>query len=162
MKTCKKCGETKPLDDFYRATGMHDGRRNDCKTCNLVAKKSRYDSAKAVAAAKRWQARNPERVRAYQADYRSRPGQKRAQRDRYYRRTYGLTADEVDEMLAAQSGVCAICRELPEVEARMHIDHDHRSGAIRGALCSRCNHAIGLLREDPVLFARAADYLGGR
>jgi hypothetical protein len=160
MKTCSKCGQTKPIDDFYRAAGMRDGRRNDCKVCNLAAKKARYVSADAVARVERW--RNPKRFSAYQAEYRKRPERKRAMRDLYYRRTHGLSADAVDEMLAAQGGVCAICKERPEVEARMHVDHDHRSGAIRGVLCSRCNHAIGLLREDPVLFARAADYLGGR
>ena len=35
MKTCFKCGETKPLDDFYSGRGMRDGRRNPCKTCYL-------------------------------------------------------------------------------------------------------------------------------
>jgi hypothetical protein len=109
-----------------------------------------------------WRKDNPERFAAYQAECRSRPERKRAMRDLYYRRTYGVSADDVDVMLAAQGNVCAICGERPEVEARMHVDHDHVTGELRGVLCSRCNHAIGLLREDPALFARAATYLRGR
>jgi hypothetical protein len=164
MKRCNVCGELKPLEDFYPARGMRDGRRNDCKPCNLAAKKRRYeaDPATEIARVKKWQQENAERLNAYRRAHNATPERKRALRSGYYRRTYGLTADEVDDMLAAQGGVCAICKERPEVEARMHVDHEHCTGTIRGVLCSRCNHAIGLLREDPVLFARAADYLSGR
>ena len=42
MKRCKKCGETKPLEDFYRCPGMRDGYRNDCKVCFQAASHERY------------------------------------------------------------------------------------------------------------------------
>ena len=66
MKVCKKCGLTKPLDDFYRAAGMRDGHRNDCKACNLAAKHERYlaDPQAAIARVKRWQQENPEQLNA--------------------------------------------------------------------------------------------------
>ena len=32
-KTCTKCGETKPLDDFHRDKRRPDERRSDCKEC---------------------------------------------------------------------------------------------------------------------------------
>ena len=32
-KTCTKCGETKPLDDFHRNKTGAGGRRPDCKEC---------------------------------------------------------------------------------------------------------------------------------
>jgi hypothetical protein len=152
------------LEDFYRAPGMRDGRRGDCKACNLAAKKRRYDAdpSKVVRAVQAWRRENPERFREYQAEYRSRPENKRKMRDLYYRRTFGITADDFDRMLAEQSGACAICGERPEVEARMHVDHEHATGRIRGILCSRCNHAIGLLREDVALFERAVRYLRAR
>lgn len=159
MKRCRLCAELKPLDEFYKAAGMRDGYRGECKACFKVQAKGRYDSAEAVARVKRWRAENKERFDAYQAEYRNRPERKRAMRDLHFRAKYGLTADEVDELLAAQGGVCAICGERPEREASMHVDHCHDTGRIRGLLCSRCNHAIGLLREDPALFARAAEYL---
>lgn len=64
------------------------------------------------------------------------------------RRRYGLTIAQYDEMLAAQGGVCAICRQ-PETYARLGkiqrlaIDHDHETGMIRGLLCNRCNRRLG-------------------
>lgn len=41
MKVCNKCGQMTPSTDFYRSAGMRDGRRNDCRACNLTAKKKR-------------------------------------------------------------------------------------------------------------------------
>ena len=41
------------------------------------------------------------------------------------------------------------------------VDHDHATGAIRSLLCLNCNRAIGALKDDFVLAARAAAYLEG-
>lgn len=37
MKTCKKCGEAKPLDEFYAQKGTFDGRMGKCKCCVRAA-----------------------------------------------------------------------------------------------------------------------------
>jgi hypothetical protein len=58
-------------------------------------------------------------------------------------------------MLAAQHGVCAICQTAQAI----HVDHDHRTGQIRGLLCLRCNAALGQLADDPLVLRRAARYL---
>jgi hypothetical protein len=163
-KTCRICGDRKPLSAFYRAAGMRDGYRNECRACFQSKAKARYQAdpgarARAVASASAWRERNPEQAAAYQAAYRQRPERKRAMRDLYYRRTYGLTADEVDDLLEAQGGGCAICGARPERLASLHLDHDHATGAIRGFLCIDCNHGLGKLRDDPTLLRRAADYV---
>jgi CRISPR/Cas system-associated protein Cas10 (large subunit of type III CRISPR-Cas system) len=159
MKRCRVCGELKPLDAFYRARGMKDGYRGECKPCFKASAKARYDSPTAVARAKQWRVDNRERHRAYQAEYRARPERKRAMRDLYYRRTFGLSADDVDAMLEAQGGGCAICGTKPERLASLHVDHCHGSGRIRGLLCLNCNQGIGKLGEDPERLRRAAEYL---
>lgn len=64
-------------------------------------------------------------------------------------------------MWLRQNGVCAIC-ELPERTERnrlLIIDHDHVTGQVRALLCSQCNRAIGLLRDDPKVIAAAARYV---
>lgn len=51
---------------------------------------------------------------------------------------------------------CAICGLYTR---RLHQDHDHQTGQLRGKLCGPCNCAIGLLRESPRLFTNAVLYL---
>jgi hypothetical protein len=82
---------------------------------------------------------------------------KKALKDRasYIKRTFGLTPEEYDALFAAQDGVCAICQQRPAV----HIDHDHDTGRIRGALCFGCNGGLGQFGDDPELLRRAIDYL---
>jgi hypothetical protein len=164
-KNCRICGELKPLDDFYRMADMRDGHRNECKECNLAQKKQRYlaDPAKYIAMVERWRKANPEQHRAYRNEYQARPERKRKQRDAYYRRTFGISADEFDALLAGQSGGCAICGSVPERAASLHLDHDHLTGDVRGILCLSCNQGVGKFRDDPALLEKAARYVrGGR
>ncbi len=83
------------------------------------------------------------------------------------RTKYGVSADRYREMLVAQGGGCAICGTKP-MTYRLAIDHDHRccpddrrscGKCVRGLLCGPCNVALGMLQENPDLFAKAAEYL---
>lgn len=56
-------------------------------------------------------------------------------------KTYGITGDDYEKLLRLQGGKCAICRARPRSK-RLAVDHDHHSGAVRGLLCSRCNHDL--------------------
>lgn len=88
----------------------------------------------------------------------------RVRRRRRNLRKFDISAEDWDALLAKQQGVCAICL-LPERVERdnnvrlLCVDHDHLTGAIRGLLCSSCNIAIGLLRDEPKYLRAAANYL---
>lgn len=76
------------------------------------------------------------------------------------RRHYGMELDDYHALLKRQNGVCAICKQPPNAQrTRLSVDHDHTTGRVRGLLCSSCNFAIGLMREDPARLRRAMDYL---
>lgn len=62
-----------------------------------------------------------------------------------------MTPDEYDIMLLAQGGACAACGD--PFTKTPHIDHCHETGVVRGLLCTQCNLALGLLRDDPVRIA---------
>lgn len=53
----------------------------------------------------------------------------------------GVNDERYATLLAAQSGGCAICGRPPKTR-RLHVDHDHATGAVRGLLCHRCNRAL--------------------
>lgn len=75
--------------------------------------------------------------------------------DRERRRRYGITPEEYRRLLAESGGRCGICRN----EIKLHIDHCHRTGVIRGMLCDVCNRGLGFFHDDPVRCQAAADYL---
>jgi Recombination endonuclease VII len=119
--------------------------------------------------------RNREKWRAYQVEYNKRNRdrltasaarwrQQNADRnlDNHLRRSYGLTLDEYRRLLIAQGGGCRICgtREGHATKrGRLHVDHDHVNGEVRGLLCGKCNRGIGQLMHSPHLCRIAADYL---
>ena len=87
-----------------------------------------------------------------------------ARNNRARLRRYGLTLERYAEILAAQGDACAVCgRALSEgLSPRFafpHIDHDHRTGKVRGILHPSCNVLLGHARNDPETLMRAAEYL---
>jgi len=70
----------------------------------------------------------------------------------------GVTPDEYERLLAAQGGGCAICGNPPKTR-RLDVDHDHRTGEIRGLLCWTCNHKLLGKYATVEKLARAARYL---
>lgn len=75
-------------------------------------------------------------------------------------REYGMTRADFDELLARQSGQCAICYGQPDKRG-WHVDHDHSTGEVRGILCGPCNNGLGHFRDSPYLMRNAIDYLEG-
>lgn len=84
---------------------------------------------------------------------------RRARNLRFY---YGLNTEQYDAMVAAQGGVCLICKRKCRTRAFLSVDHDHETGDIRGLLCKDCNTAIGIMGDNPELLEAAADYLRRR
>ena len=54
---------------------------------------------------------------------------------------YGITEERYAELFKQQNGRCAICRNRPRTQ-RLAVDHDHKTGEVRGLLCKRCNHDL--------------------
>jgi len=88
---------------------------------------------------------------------------------RQYRRKYqllakyGLTLLDYYLMFEMQGQVCAICRTDVPVRGRAYdwfaVDHDHKTGKVRGLLCSQCNRGLGSFRDNQIFLATAVEYL---
>lgn len=88
----------------------------------------------------------------------------RLNRESHLRRMFGLTLDDYDAMLKAQDGVCAICKEQETctrngVVKHLAVDHDHKTGKVRGLLCQHCNQLFGHARESVAILRAAIAYL---
>jgi hypothetical protein len=80
---------------------------------------------------------------------------------RHIEKNYDTTQEEYDAYYKAQGGRCAICRRATGKARRLAVDHNHKTGEVRGLLCNLCNrYVIGMLaQDDPEILDRAADYL---
>lgn len=129
-KTCAKCSAYKPLTDFHRQRTGPNLRHSWCKEC----------------------------FNAYAREHRNRkvtPEQRKA--NNLWTR-YRLRADDLEQMVADQGGVCAICGTPPD---RPVVDHNHETGEARGILCHGCNIKLPAI-EDAAFLASALRYLGRR
>ena len=140
MKTCRECRTSKPFAEFPLQPGGRDGRHPLCKPCRATQERRRYDRQRD----------------AILAQMRADPSRKRRTRWRTLRRKYGLSRHDYETLVVGQRACCAIC-DLRV--ARLVVDHDHRTGHVRGLLCASCNIALGQLADDPERCVSAAGYL---
>lgn len=136
-KPCSKCKEVKPLSDFYRDVRRKNGVTSWCRDC--------------------W--------RKYETNRREKLGV-RGRKNRKLKYLYGMTINEYTAMLKDQGGVCAVCGNKETVinnkSAKLQtlsVDHDHKTGKVRGLLCTACNKGLGLLNDDLEVIIKAYEYL---
>lgn len=94
-------------------------------------------------------------------EYRKRYPHKKRESD--IKRQYGLSISQLDEILSSQNNSCAICGFVDNGDKKMfpHIDHCHKTGAVRGLLCTKCNMGIGQFGDNVETLKKAIAYLGG-
>ncbi len=88
---------------------------------------------------------------------------KRSNAARAHERTiiamFGLAPGEYARLYAAQGGRCYICEWATGKTKRLAVDHNHKTGEVRGLLCGPCNEMLGRFRDNPVRFLRGYEYL---
>lgn len=79
--------------------------------------------------------------------------------ERRVQKVYGLAPGEYGRIYLEQGGRCFICQRATGASKALSVDHDHKTGLVRGLLCSTCNKLLGHLRDNPVTAARIHRYL---
>lgn len=71
-------------------------------------------------------------------------------KDRELMRKYGITEKYYKTLLEVQRFKCATCKTYRHgISGKLlAIDHDHETGQVRGLLCSNCNLALGLVKDN--------------
>lgn len=93
---------------------------------------------------------------------RTKPLRREQQRDYMLRMRHGISLDDYTLLLESQKGACAICersKNLPGNGKRLHVDHDHKTGIIRGLLCHDCNLVLGNAHDSMEILKAALKYL---
>lgn len=132
-KICTRCKKNKSLEEYSTYKYGFDGKKSQCKECRKDYNHKRYDENK--------------------VDILQRA--KKAQR-KYRVGKYGITEEHYHQKYSYVDGQCEICSTKCEV---LSIDHDHKSGKIRGLLCNKCNLGLGHFKDDFMLLQKAINYL---
>ena len=74
-------------------------------------------------------------------------------------RRYGLTIEEVDNLLLNQNNRCGCCHKEFDKKRKFVVDHNHQTGKVRGLLCIKCNIAAGLLEDDVGTMLNLIDWI---
>ena len=131
---CNYCKKIKYLKEFYTHNSCRSGRNSWCIECTNIRSKRWYNINKARSLANTREAK--------------------------LLREYGISVEKYQELLKQQGGLCKICKQLETQQRKLSIDHNHKTGKVRGLLCNRCNVAIGLLNEDIGIIHNVIIYLG--
>jgi len=148
-KLCKQCNTIKSRNEFtIRKTGPRIGHLAAyCKICSIAVNKVAME-------------RDPSIYR-------------RIQRPSKLKCYYGITIEDYNRMLAKQGGGCALCGATnPLVGNRTYlrngkktkrtvfdVDHNHKTGKVRGLLCTRCNRLVGLANDKIETAKKLVKYL---
>lgn len=165
-KVCKTCNNTEKYVTSY-----------GCVTCTLNRSNTNTDYIRAYSKTDKAK----QRSKKYMATYENKDAVNRKWRSKdatkskvkqYYKdntdmwsesslkRLYGITLQDYNSLLLEQNNCCAICdKHKDEHNGKLHVDHCHTTGRIRGILCHNCNTGLGHFKESEAIMIKAMRYL---
>ena len=152
MPICKSCNTDVSQDSFYVHTRDSEGKplryMNKCKACygnqsldHYRSKRDHYNKLQC-----KYRAENKDKFKQWRL-----------------KRNWDLTVDEFESMISKQDNRCFLCNiEFCDKRGmRPNVDHCHDTGRIRKLLCTRCNTAMGLLKENVSVLNKMINYIQG-
>jgi len=162
-----------PIEHFHKCNTISRGYQYKCRACVSAYDKTidRMDYQKEKI--KEWRAVNPEKrseqkKRHYlknkeKIDQRAKDwynNNKDRSKENAIQRKYGITTEVLNQMRESQQYRCAICGTGEDsLKKKLVIDHCHNTGKVRKLLCTNCNVAIGMFKENPRIMFLAMEYL---
>lgn len=163
VKTCSRCSQTLPVDEFYLVRRGASARQSVCKPCTLVRKAEtrarRREAGVRAAESTCLDCSETKASSEFAVDW----GQPNGCRlycnacmaPRFRKQKYGLEVGAYEAAVERQGGICPVCMN----ERPLVVDHDHATSRVRGFICDPCNVGLGRFGDDPDALRRAIDYL---
>jgi len=160
-RPCKNCGTTLKYVTNWGCVSCSENRKE-----NPEVRKRYEHSEKGKAARKKINQSDAHKERqaalnhsnkARMAEYYQ--ANKERWRDSSLQKTYGITLEDYNSMLTEQQGCCKVCgTHEGDLNQALAVDHCHKQGHVRALLCSNCNTALGLLKEDINIMRKLIEY----
>lgn len=168
---CSVCKKKKLLnrENFRLNSRNKNGFDYLCKLCRKLKDKVIENKPETKAIRHNYRINNREKVNAL-----NRKSWNRNNRDKIYyarlrnrwhiKNAYGLTEKNFTDLMRSQKSRCAICKRLFSVLRKtyknpVHIDHNHKTGKVRGLLCNKCNWMLGNAGENVKTLEFAIAYI---
>ena len=127
-KICSICRQEKPLSEYYRRKTRKNAVQSACKICCLKRLNDFNKTKEGKICQKNYFEKHQRRYTILQA---------------------GLTIKDYDNIFERQNECCAICgKHQSKFTKHFDIDHNHKTGEIRGLLCHNCNKNLGLYENN--------------
>lgn len=157
-KCCNKCGEEKLFSEYHKDKTKKDGLFTRCKSC-VNSYNREYMFARRKSDPEFFK-KSAKESKKYCAERRAKdPEYVEQQRSKKLFQKYGITLEEKVKKLEAQKYQCVTCFRVLPTHSEAAVDHCHSTGVIRDLLCSQCNIAIGMIKDDPTVAENLASYL---
>lgn len=143
LKVCTKCNKSKSLDSFHDNKNYKDGKMYICSLCRSEYKKSYYIRTKEYqrVVSKQYYHNHLRRAKSYSLKTR-----------------LGITIEDKENLLIKQNYLCLGCNMKLDIN-KSKVDHDHKTGIIRGILCTNCNIVLGHAHDNTKVLENLINYL---
>jgi hypothetical protein len=124
VKTCFTCGLEKEDSLFHKDRYRKNGLCYRCKDCTKIHRK------------------------------RTKPGKPLSTeqgRKKSLKKRFNMTLEQYDSMSRQQEDVCAVCGGVNKDGRRLCVDHSHKTGKVRGLLCTVCNWRLGIIEDEGMM-----------
>lgn len=137
-KVCTVCKVDLPLSSYHNCKNSKDGKGYRCIKCDIEARK----------------------------DYRAANKDRCSTKNRIVliKSRFNLEEQELRDMMDSQKGCCPICNgslidPSSDSTKQFGIDHNHKTGKVRGLLCMHCNAMLGQAMDSPRVLLAGHNYL---
>lgn len=156
-KTCSICKKILPATTNYfnKHPNCKYGLNSKCRECTKkIAKEYYYKNRKKII--EKEKQRRKKNILIH----------KKRMKKYKLKQNYNLTIERYNSMLIYQKNVCLICGKKETKRngygiQPLSVDHNHRTGEVRGLLCNKCNSMIGFCDENPFILIKMIKYLRG-